>query len=541
MVGSNNPNKHTMLKQSTVQLMALGLVGSFAATAAAQDSGALIDALVRKGVLKDQEAEQIRSQLSKDFAATAPAGKLNLSSSIKELKLSGDVRLRFQYDNKDAQPTTTAGAADTSSGTQRDRWRLRLRVGADYKLSDNFFAGFGLQTEQKSDSGNQTMAGGNGSSVTGTSAAGDYGQNYSVFINKAFIGWTPVPGVTLVGGKQVNPMYTTDLVWDADINPTGFSERVDLHKFLNLGPLELSLVGLQFIVSDGNESLTSGKTNRDGWIYHTQLVAGLNVAEGVKLTVAPGFYNSNAAQMVGDGGNEAGFGAGTSTGLQGLKIITAPGDVSFKIAGKPVKFQWDLAYNKDGSDRNALYTVKSATTATAPVSSVYTVFDTATSTFSSVSDANNHARAVGSAGPAGGTTFVVAQTTKGNASSGTTAAAVSPTHAGTDDLAYLVGFQIGENKKKGDWSLLANYRQVGLSAVDPNVNDSDWSLSYTNMAGFKVGFFYNLGDATTIGTSFYSANNLRKDLGLGYALTNSGPGSISNSVQVLQVDLSVKF
>ncbi|NBV86406.1 MAG: hypothetical protein EBS01_09135, partial [Verrucomicrobia bacterium] len=101
-----------MLNKSTVQLMALGLVGSFAATAAAQDSGALIDALVRKGVLKDQEAEQIRSQLSKDFAANSPAGKLNLSSSVKELKLSGDVRLRYQYDNRDYQVDNLTNASN---------------------------------------------------------------------------------------------------------------------------------------------------------------------------------------------------------------------------------------------------------------------------------------------------------------------------------------------------------------------------------------------------------------------------------------------
>ncbi|MEI7776032.1 MAG: putative porin, partial [Verrucomicrobiota bacterium] len=106
-------------------------------------------------------------------------------------------------------------------------------------------------------------------------------------------------------------------------------------------------------------------------------------------------------------------------------------------------------------------------------------------------------------------------------------------------LAYLVGFQIGENKKKGDWSLLANYRQVGLSAVDPQINDSDWALSQTNMAGFKVGFFYNIGDATTLGSSFYTADNLRSDLGGG--ANTYGPGSVSNSVKVLQVDLSVKF
>src|SRR4051794_5152511 len=70
--------------------------------ARAQDSGALIDALVRKGVLNNQEAEDIRADINKDLASTS-AGKIKLSNSITELKLYGDLRLRYQYDNKDAQ------------------------------------------------------------------------------------------------------------------------------------------------------------------------------------------------------------------------------------------------------------------------------------------------------------------------------------------------------------------------------------------------------------------------------------------------------
>jgi len=474
-----------MLNKSTVQLMALGLVGSFAATAAAQDSGALIDALVRKGVLKDQEAEQIRSQLSRDYAANTPAGKLNISSSVKELKLSGDVRLRYQYENQAA----SVGGTGASNGVQpaagnedhRTRYRLRLRVNADYKLADDFFAGFGLQTGQNNDSGNQTMA--------DAGSAGTYFQNYNIYINKAFIGWSGIPGVTLIGGKQVNPFYTTDLVWDPDINPTGVTEKFDLHKFADLGPLELSLVGGQFIVADNTESGASNKANRDAIIYNTQLVVGLKVTDDVKLTVAPGYYTSNGAQLTGTGGGEYNYGgwAAAATGteqLRGLKVYTAPGDVSFKIAGKPAKVLWDVAWNADKNSRNSLYRINSAGT----------VVNTR---------------------------------------------AVNLANSDRDSLAYLAGFQIGENKKKGDWSVLANYRQVGLSAIDPNINDSDWSLSYTNMAGFKVGFMYNLGDATTIGSTFYQANNLRSDLGNG--LTSAGPGSPANAVQVLQVDLSVKF
>ena len=527
-----------MLNKTTVQLMALGLVGSFAATAAAQDSGALIDALVRKGVLKDQEAEQIRSQLSKDFAANTPAGKMNLSSSVKELKLSGDVRMRYQYDNRQDQ-------ADTGE-SQRTRYRLRLRVNADYKLSDDFFAGFGLQTEQKNDSGNQTMAGGNGTSATGTSASGDYFQNYSIYINKAFIGWNGIPGVTVIAGKQPNPLYTTDLVWDADINPTGITEKIEFNKFANLGPLELSLVGGQFMASDNNEYSASGKTNRDAIIYHTQLVAGLKLTDDVKLTVAPGYYTSNGAAVAGDGGGEANWTSWSSTGteqLRGLKIYTAPGDVSFKIAGKPVKFQWDLAWNADANNRSSLYSSSTTTTISGATSGQTIPGYTETALKSTLS---TYTATVGGATftAAKGQTFAgYTETSTAGTATGksdynkTTTTTVTPSDR--DSLAYLVGFQIGENKKKGDWSLLANYRQVGLSAVDPNINDSDWALSYTNMAGYKVGFFYNLGDATTIGSTFYSANNLRSDLGAVGA--SAGPGSKYNAVQVLQVDLSVKF
>lgn len=501
-----------MLTKSTVQLMAFALVGSFAATAAAQDSGALIDALVRKGVLKDQEAEQIRTQLSRDYAANTPAGKLNLSSSVKELKLSGDVRLRFQYDNQQTQDPRndlkadgTAAKSDFSDGTknshdsQRDRWRLRLRVNADYKLNDNFFAGFGLQTEQKNDSGNQTMAGGAGGN--GTSSAGDYFQNYPIFINKAFIGWNPVNGVTLIGGKQANPFYTTDMVWDPDINPTGFTQRVDLNKVFGFGGPELSVVAGQFIVSDGTESnVNVTNANRDSWVYQVQLIATAEVFSGVKATIAPGYYFTNNGAALNNGGGEAnwvssGTAAGVSTGplksnspgqrtLSGLSVFLAPGDVSTTVAGIKTKVLWDVAYNSDASKRDTLYTTK------AP----------------------------------------------GNAAS------VQP--AGRDRLAWLAGFQLGENKKKGDWSFAGNYREVGLSAVDPNINDSDWALSLTNMAGFKGSFVYSLGDATTIGATLYTANNLRSELGYGRGTAGiqaAGPGSAKNSVQVLQIDMSVKF
>ncbi|MFQ3670523.1 MAG: hypothetical protein SNJ84_03605, partial [Verrucomicrobiia bacterium] len=73
-------------------ILSLGLALSMTAgtwTATAQDSGALVDALVRKGVLSSQEGEEIRADLLAENALT-PGGKLNISSHVRQLRLYGD-------------------------------------------------------------------------------------------------------------------------------------------------------------------------------------------------------------------------------------------------------------------------------------------------------------------------------------------------------------------------------------------------------------------------------------------------------------------
>ena len=51
--------------------------------------------LVKKGVITDQEAEDVRADLVKENAATS-AGKLKLSTSVTELELYGDTRVRYE-------------------------------------------------------------------------------------------------------------------------------------------------------------------------------------------------------------------------------------------------------------------------------------------------------------------------------------------------------------------------------------------------------------------------------------------------------------
>ena len=72
--------------------VALTLVSAAVSPSHAQDAGALVDKLVKKGVLTDQEAEEVRADMMRDFSTQTNAGKINLSSSITELKLYGDFR-----------------------------------------------------------------------------------------------------------------------------------------------------------------------------------------------------------------------------------------------------------------------------------------------------------------------------------------------------------------------------------------------------------------------------------------------------------------
>jgi putative porin len=48
------------------------------------------------------------------------------------------------------------------------------------------------------------------------------------------MGWAPAPGLTFIAGKQANPFYTTDLIYDPDLDPQGLVERVDFDKFFNM-------------------------------------------------------------------------------------------------------------------------------------------------------------------------------------------------------------------------------------------------------------------------------------------------------------------
>jgi hypothetical protein len=491
-------------------------------SAVADDSSALIALLERKGILTKDEAANVRNELAREKAAAAKAkvsaadkgnglaDKLKLSPAVSELKLYGDLRFRYQYDHRDGQldPFPVGVHQDRNeddrspSGSPQSRWRFRLRLGADFKLGENWFGGVELSTAQASDSGNQTFENGF--------------DDYNIFISKAYLGWNPNDALTITAGKIPNPFYTTELVWDSDITPTGVAEVVRFHELFGAkeeapgfdkdgkavaakkpaSPWELSLVAGQFIFDDNNENNFDNDESTDAYLFQTQLVGSYKFSKDLKVTFAPGWLVYNAASVSGLQNSQPFNDSPTVSGAtRNINLLLAPGDVSFKLFDRKAKFFWDFAYNVEGRKRYE------------------DVLDLVTF--------NNNA------GQSSDDDVIDPDDFSSN-------------HKLIDDIAFLAGIQLGENKKAGDWSVLAYYRQAGVSSIDPNLNDSDFAGSRLNTRGFKLGVSYNFTDFAIGALTYQYAWNLRDNL-VGGQATGGAAIADTNNISILQLDLTLKF
>ncbi|MBC7367920.1 MAG: putative porin [Undibacterium sp.] len=438
-----------MSLKKSLWLALLGGVCLTAGSALAQDSGPLIDLLVKKGIVNDQEAEDLRVALVKDFAANTSAGKLNLSSSLVEFKLSGDLRMR--YESNAQVPELATGAAPLVNETSRQRFRFRFN--GDVILQKGWNAGFALETGQSNDSANQTF----------TSAADDYG----VYVARAYVGWSPNTNWSFVLGKQKNPFYTTEMRWDADISPQGVSE---LYKYFIGAKDTFELRAMQHAMEDRAEA-TPGPAGRDTWMFEQQAVYTHWFAPGnlSSLIVAAGYsaYNQstitafvapNSAPYV---GSVRAQNYGTLAGEVNLANVNG--------AGTAFKIYWDSSYNFTGATR------------------AYKVYNLNPAVFSK-----------------GSTAWLAG-----------------------------IGYSYGTGKVQGDYSAKLDYREVGVTAVDPNTNDSDWGFSKTNQKGLKLALTYNVTDFVNFNVTYFDTKIMQEKMT--FAL-----GNLNRSHELL-VDLVVKF
>jgi hypothetical protein len=495
-------------------------------TARAQDAGALLDLLVKKRLITDQEAEEVRGELVKESAETA-AGKWKLSTPITEIELYGDVRLRYNYDGgetKSRGPTAApgVGVAGANDWQERSRERYRLRLGLRGTLMDDWFFGIRLETNTNPRSTNVTFG---GDSNNGPFAKNDDGIN----VGQAYVGYKGFPDFTFTGGRMPNPLVTTLMVWDPDINPEGLAEQWKHTFTFNIGggggeavqgyskyskegkgvvapqsePFKLKLdlfVNFAQFVYDGNiftnplgtrptvspsAGDATGQTGQeiphyDAFLLAWQVGGRLTFPNNVYFQVAPVVYN-----YTGDGKdfnihyqggspyvtNSASV-AQNQTGINSLLVLEVPMEVGWKIGELPMRIFGDFATNFEADDRAD--------------------------------------------------------------------AAGQPGH-GSQRYAYQAGLGIGQLKTKGDWQVEVWYQHAEQFSLDPNLIDDDLFNAQLNMHGVVARAAYNLSDAVnltlTYGHGWWYNHNLGTG-GVGAQATGINPLAQYNW---FTADLNVKF
>jgi len=523
----------TMKALHAAVLLALGVVMTAGQNTRAQEADPVLDLLVKHHVISDQEAENARAEIEKDTALT-PAGKLDISTPVTELKLFGDIRERFAINE--------AGATN-GDHSQVNRFRLRLRIGVEVRLVDNWLLGVRLETANGGNTGNvtegtlpdfgkggtttssfvsgatsgkaitgitttsetvvtattpkvktgtalQSVKGATGTVLTGvktSSAITAVNFGYTVFVGQLYLRYKPAPWLIVQAGKVPNPLLSTAMVWDPDINPEGFTEQFSYRikpfgdpentsgKEKNVKPswkddfsVDLFANLAQYVYSSnepanafGNPDSTPVADKYDTFLLAWQAGAKVNFRNNTSFQVAPTYYSytnhtnqGSSANFQGDGplviptggSNPALFVGFNQTGINQLSIIDVPSEFDWQMWKVPFSVFGDYAYNTEAKTR---------------------------------------------------------------------AARAGHADQGNQDLAYQVGLSAGTLQKKGDWNIKAYWQQSDQYALDPNLVENNVFDGRLNMRGPVLTLGYNFTDAVTLAFTYNYGVRVDSNVGTG--------------------------
>ena len=234
---------------------------------------------------------------------------------LNRIKISGDVRVRGEeeiYDDDNAitpyidyaefndnGPFTSADFGNAPVGEQgfinttenRTRQRVRLRLNLDAQVNEEFSVGVRISTGNTRNpvSLNQTL--------------GDSSSPKDVVIDRAFIEYN-APGerdwLTVTAGRFANPWYSTELVWDNDLNFEGLAGtlRWPLNFGGDAGLYSQSLGNKEIFITMGAFPLEEFErsSNLDRWLFGGQIGGSWVFSNQSKVTLAAAYYDFSKVQ-----------------------------------------------------------------------------------------------------------------------------------------------------------------------------------------------------------------------------------------------------
>ncbi|MCG2842565.1 putative porin [Sandaracinobacter sp. RS1-74] len=259
-------------------------------------------------VVREQIVEQVRTELAGQAQAEGWAKPGETPEWTRRISLYGDVRVRAEgrfYNEENYPDFPNWGAINDGGGFQvnpdtpgyvnppylnvnedRRRFRLRARLGVRAEVADWIRADVRLATGAD-----------NGPVSTNQTLGGDGTGKYHIWLDRASLRLTPASGFQVDLGRFANPFWTSDLVFDNDMNFDGLaisgrgavSEQFGL--FGSAGAFPVFNTGMNFGSRDAGPFKSTDK-----YLFAAQAGLDFRPAENIRARLAVGYFHFDGVQ-----------------------------------------------------------------------------------------------------------------------------------------------------------------------------------------------------------------------------------------------------
>lgn len=457
--------------------------------------------------------DQIRTQIKEEVLAQARAEQWGAGPAapawVQRITVEGDLRVRHQADRYDggnlspnqfllASLTGATRAADLAAGSaaglatgntqdNRERWRLRARLGFNARLNDITATGIRLATGSATDrvSTNQTM--------------GQGGNRYSFLLDRAFIRVDATPWLAVSAGRIANPWFATDLQWSDNLNFEGLAASLRWPGTLAAGVEPFATVGYFPLREDGGVSparaLSGVQTGLQWDQPRTRLRLGLAAYHYSKLA---GRVDTDYDATTGAGRSYGQYEYGAALRQRGNTLFLTNSNVEVAAGLTPDRFRWGLA----SRFTPVVLTLATELTHFAP----FTLQLSAEAVRNTAFDRDEIKRRTG----------------------------ITLTDGSASGLAFKAVFGSAAVRQRGQWQGVLGYRRVGSDAVLDAFTDSDLRLGGTNVTGYSAALLLGLDRELSLGLRYLSGRSLD-------SMTVQPGQPTGFGVNSLQVDLNARF
>jgi len=485
-----------------------------AGAAAGVGAAANADTTVRVPYVPQVVKDQIRAEVKEEVLAQAKAERWGVPNATAEwtdrIRIDGDIRVRYQHDHfADGNPTPEEFVAASLSGTTR---------AADFAAANAQGVPTANTTEDRerlllrarlnvdakvSDMvavGLRLSTGNTNDRVSTNQSLGQNFNKYQLLVDRAFIRLDPAEWVTLQAGRIPNPWFNTDMVWSENLNFEGIAGTFKLpaRPWRTLDPF-LTL-GYFPIRED-----SPPRPKRALYGAQAGLQWEVSPTTRVKFGFAQYAYKNLAGQVDGDydpvtgpGPSYGQFEYGAGLRQRGNTLFLTNNPLEIAAGLTPDKALWGLA------SRMWPQTLTAAAEfgAFAPVIMRLSGEYVKNIKFDRAEIAQR-------------TGFTI---TDGSSTGGQLRAVI-----GSADLNF-----------RGNWQAALTWRRVGSDAVLDAFTDSEMGLGGTNIKGYLFSLTYAIDRQATLGVRYQAGNTIDSPTVRPSVKDRFG-------VDLLQVDLNARF